>query len=572
MKWWIAALGMFLGVALLASAQAISGADVVKVAPILTQTQLPAGGISTLSLHLFILPRWHINSSHPSNFLIPTELVFSPPKGIDIKPAWPNPERVKVSFSPEPLDLYRGEVEVQLRLAAEKGIATGDYPLRGELRYQACNDEICLPPTKVDFTVPVIIVPPQDASPGTVALGTERDGRGKFLWMLLSAFFLGLGLNLTPCVYPMIPVTVAYFSRQSGNRITMTIILAIAYQLGIALTYSALGVAAALSGGMLGEALQRTWILALTAGLIAVFATSFLGLWHLRPPAMLVRRLPRGRGGPILGAALMGGFVGVVAAPCLGPVTASLFSYVATSQDVLRGWALFFVLSLGLGAPYVILALLGGRLKHLPKAGPWGTWVERILGVVLLGVSWYLVSPLLPSRVWSWGAATLATGGAIYLFVVGRGIAGRIFRILRWAMILSGFALAGVFLLSLGEASSGLNWIPYTPDVLAEAQEQGAPALLYFSADWCLPCKELSATTFRDPTILSATAEITLVKVDLTTAKSGASEKLRQDLVVVGVPTLIILGKEGQELWRNTGYITAADLTEALERSVQLEH
>jgi len=572
MKWLIAALALFLGIALLASGQGIPVADIARVEPALAQATLPSGGESTLTLRLFVFPGWHINSSHQSDDLIPTELVLFPPEGINMDPIWPEPEQVKVSFSQEPLLLYRGEVEVRVRLTAKTGAAIGSYSIQGELRYQACSDEICLPPAKADFRVPVVIIPPQGTSPAAVALGGDHSGGGKFLWMLLSAFLLGLGLNLTPCVYPMIPIAVAYFARRSGDRIMMTVVLALAYQFGIALTYSALGVTAALSGGMLGGLLQHAWMLALAAGLIAVFATSFLGLWHLRPPAMLVRRLPRGRSGPILGAALMGGFVGVVAAPCVGPVTASLFSYVVTSQDVLRGWALFFVLSLGLGAPYVILALLGRRLKHLPKAGPWGTWVERILGVILLGVSWYLVSPLLPSRVWSWGAAALATGGAVYLFVVGRGITGRIFRILRWAVTLSGLVLAGVFLLSLGEASPGLTWTAYAPSVLAKAREQGRPVLLYFSADWCLPCKELSVTTFRDPMVLSATAEITLVKVDLTTAASGTTEKLRQDLGLVGVPTLIILGKEGQELWRNMGYITAADLTEALEKSVLFVH
>lgn len=348
----------------------------------------------------------------------------------------------------------------------------------------------------------------------------------------------------------------------------MTIVLALAYQFGVALTYSALGVTAALSGGMLGGLLQHTWMLALSAALIAAFATSFLGLWHLRPPAMLVRRLPRGRGGPILGAALMGGFVGIMAAPCVGPVTASLFSYVATSQDVMRGWALFFVLSLGLGAPYVGLALLGGRIKRLPQAGPWSSWVEKALGVLLLGLSWYLVSSLLPVRAWLWGVVALATGGAIYLFVVGREIAGRIFKILRLTLTLSGFVLAGFFLFSLIGASPALTWTAYDPGVLTEAREQGHPVLLYFAADWCLPCKELAATTFRNPAVLSATSEIVLVKIDLTTTARGATEKLRQDFGVVGVPTLILLGKRGQELWRNTGYITATDLTEALETSL----
>ena len=572
MKWSIAALGLFLGIALLASGQGLPTAGVVKVELAPAQATLPSGGSSTLTLRLFILSGWHINSSYQSDDLIPSELLFFPPTGIELKSAWPDPEEVKVSFSLEPLALYRGEVEVRMRLTAEMGVATGSYSIQGELRYQACNDEICLPPATANFSVPVVIVPPQGPSPGAVALGADRGGGGKFLWMLLSAFFLGLGLNLTPCVYPMIPVAVAYFSRRSGDRIMMTVVLALAYQLGIALTYSALGVTAALSGGMLGGLLQHAWMLAIAAGLTAAFATSFLGLWHMRPPAMLVRRLPRGRGGPILGAALMGGFVGVVAAPCVGPVTASLFSYVATSQDVLRGWALFFVLSLGLGAPYVILALLGGRLKRLPRAGPWSTWVERILGVVLLGVSWYLVSSLLPPRVWLWGAAALATGGAVYLFVAGRGIMGRVFKMLRWTVTLSGFALAGFLLLSLGGTSPGLTWTPYHTGVFTDAQEQGRPVLLYFSADWCLPRKELSATTFRNSTVLSATAGITLVEIDLTTEGSGDTEKLRQDFGVVGVPTLILLGREGEKLWRNTGYITAADLTEALEKSLPVGH
>jgi len=109
MKWWTAALGLLLGIALLASGQGISTTAVVKVASAPTQATLPLGGESTLTLRLFILPGWHINSSHPSDVLIPTELLFFPAEGIEVKSVWPDPQESKVSFSPKPLALYRGK-------------------------------------------------------------------------------------------------------------------------------------------------------------------------------------------------------------------------------------------------------------------------------------------------------------------------------------------------------------------------------------------------------------------------------------------------------------------------------
>ncbi len=569
MKWWTAGLILLTGFALLGFGQGLPLSDVVKVQALPEAAELPLAGSTTVTLLISVLPGWHINSPEPSGVLIPTEVSLSLPDGMEAKPTWPSPEKVKVSFSPEPLDLYRGEVEVPIRFTAGKDVPPGKYTIQGKLAYQACNDEVCLPPAAVGFTLSLTVLPPRSVpvGAGTPADGGSVVGRGLILG-LITAFLLGLGLNLTPCVYPMIPIAVAYFSRQSEARVIKTIGLALSYQLGLALTYSALGVVAALSGGMLGELLQRSWMLALAAGVIAVFATSFLGMWHLRPPAILLRRLPRGRGGP-LGAFLMGSFVGVIAAPCVGPVTAALLSYVASSQDAIRGGALFLALALGLGAPYVGLALLAGRFKLLPRVGPWTTWVERLMGVLLIALSWYLVMPLVPARAWLWGAAALAAGGAGYLFFVGRGIPGRVFRTLRWAVVLLGIALASFILLPEGTPPPSLSWIPYSAESFTQARGEERPILLYFSADWCLPCKELSVTTFRSPEVISATRGVALIKVDLTAADDRAAEEFRRSFEVVGVPTLVILGPGGDELWRNVGYITAADLVDAIQKTLR---
>ncbi len=571
MKWWVAGLILLIGLVPLGFGQGLPLSDVVVVQPLPETVELSVAGGATVTLRLSILPGWHINSPKPSGVLIPTEVSFSLPEGVEARATWPPPEEVKVSFSPEPLALYQGEVEVPIRFTAGDAVPPGEYTVQGELVYQACNDEVCLPPTETSFTLSLTVLPPRSVpvGAGVPVGGGNVVGKGLILG-LITAFLLGLGLNLTPCVYPMIPIAVAYFSRQSEARVLKTIGLALSYQLGLALTYSALGVAAALSGGMLGELLQRSWMLALAAGVIAIFATSFLGLWHLRPPAVLLRRLPRGRGGP-LGAFLMGSFVGVIAAPCVGPVTAALLSYVASSQDAVRGGALFFALALGLGAPYVGLALLAGRFKHLPRVGPWATWVERLLGVLLIALSWYLVMPLLPARVWLWGAAALAAGGAVYLFLVGRGIPGRVFKALRWAVVLLGFALVCFILLPAETPPPSLTWTPYSAAAFARVREEERPILLYFSADWCLPCKELSVTTFRSPEVLSATEGLTLLKVNLTTADDRAAAEFRRSFEVVGVPTLIILGPNGDELWRNVGYITADDLVDAIKGALKQE-
>jgi len=549
-------------------------AQIPSVLPLVQVEAVPVeanpGGEAEILLRIDVLPGWHINAHRPSQgFLVPTTLKFAELSEIQIvEERWPDPKVRRLRFSEVPLELYEGAVEVILRIRVKPGVPPGTYVLRGELRYQACNDEVCVPPTSVEVAIPVEVraeeartaaevKPPSEG--GTTELWTHG-----FLWAMGAAFLVGLGLNLTPCVYPMVPVTVAFFAKAAGARLARTLGLALAYLLGIALTYSALGVLAALGGGMLGMALQHPAVLVFLAAVMVVLSLSFFGLYTLRAPAGLLRRLPRGRAGPA-GALLMGAVVGLVAAPCVGPATVAFISYVASLGDPLRGFLLFFALALGLGAPYVGLALLSGKLQRLPKAGPWTVWVEHLLGFFLLGMALYFLAPILPEAGLRIGTAAVAIGGGLFLLFSGLRRRSIALGVVSGLVAAIGLSL-GVWRLLPERGGPELPWVPYAPAVLLQAQEEQKPVLLYFSADWCVPCKELAATTFRDARVQESLRGLVLVKVDLTEV-DPEEDALRRRFQVLGVPTLVFLGPQGEERGRLVGYVARDAFLEALGRA-----
>jgi len=536
-------------------AQAVPPEAVVTVEAFPPVEPIARGEIAEVEIMVEILPGWHINSHQPDLVgLIATELLLTPPNGLEVsKVIYPDPVEKELPWAEVPLALYEGRVVIRVLIAAAEELPPGELTLPGTLRYQACNDEVCLPPEEIPVTIPLQIVP----TLGTVPEASEKtettsppgiigpllEERGLAL-VLVAVFLLGLGINLTPCVYPLIPVTVAYFGRGVGGTLH-TLSMALAYQLGLSLTYSGLGVLAALTGQLFGVLLRKPWVPALAATVLVLLALSFFGLYQLRPPRFLTRRLPQGKTG-LPAAFLMGLFVGAVVAPCVGPATVALLSYVSLTQDVALGFVLFFVFALGLGAPYVALALLASKVRNLPRGGAWTVWVERVLGFVLLGTALYFLAPLLPRQMTSWTAGGLAIAGGVYLGWLEPSKGGKVFRIARRAIGLAGVTL-GVLAFLPKEEGPGLAWEPYSSEAL---QEEGSPVLLYFYADWCLPCKELAATTFRDPRVIQALQGWLLLKVDLTRDTGGQASQER-DLLrrfqVAGVPTLILLGPAGEQ-------------------------
>ena len=306
---------------------------------------------------------WHINSNKPlDDFVIPTKLIFD---GTELVSAEYPPHTVRTfTFSGgQKLAVYEGTIQIPFTAKLQ----TGDT-IKGKLHYQACNDNVCLPPRDAEVTIDAnVISTPAPAAPATSSSFTPLSAAPKgaapigndrlsaayaehgLPLTLLILFVGGLALNLTPCVFPMIPITVGFFAMQSDGRRSRRFALSLAYVLGIVITYSALGVFAALSGRMFGSWLQSPAVLIGFAVLMLVLASSMFGVWEFRVPQFITNR-SAGRAG-VAGALTMGLFVGIVAAPCVGPVVVALFTLVAAIAKPATGLAMFATLAVGLGVP-----------------------------------------------------------------------------------------------------------------------------------------------------------------------------------------------------------------------------
>ena len=534
--------------AFVALARARAADDVVRA----QLTAAPAEAV----VEVTIAAGWHVNAHVPHEpFLVPTTLEIVPPAGVragDVRyPA--AVERVLPFSGGKPMALYEGHVRLTAPL---EGTATGAGTLRARLRYQACDDTRCLPPRTLELVT-------ERAGAAAAATGGASDVEGwvarwgwglTFLWIAA----LGMALNLTPCVYPLISVTVAFFGGRTGEA-RGTVGRALLYVLGVCITFSALGAMAALTGSLFGGALERPAVLGGIVALMVVLALANFGLYRVRMPAGVMRFAGRAGEGA-LGALFMGLTMGIVAAPCIGPIVVGLLLFVGARQSVPLGLGLFFTLGVGLGAPYVALALLAGRLRRLPRAGAWLGWMERLFGFLLLGLALHFATPLLAGR-WvrlGWAALLVGGGAALGLFTPAE-------RPFRWIARAVGLAAAGAGVAGLLAAppASPIAWAPFSDQALAAARSAGRPVLIDFEAAWCLPCREMERTTLRDPAVVRLASSFVALKADVT-AEDDAASALLDRFHVPGVPTYVLLGADGGERDRLVGYVPPRRMVEAL--------
>jgi thioredoxin:protein disulfide reductase len=368
------------------------------------------------------------------------------------------------------------------------------------------------------------------------------------VWTMLGIFMGGMALNLTPCVYPIIPITVSYFGGKSGQGQGRLAMHGLLYLAGLAVTNSALGVVAALTGGLMGALLQNPLVLAAVAAILVGFAASLFGFWELRLPGSLTQAASKSYAG-YFGSLFMGLTLGVVAAPCIGPFVLGLLTWVASMGSPWLGFLVFFTLSLGLGLPLFILALFSGSLEKLPRSGEWMLWVRKLMGWVLLGMAGYFIRPLLSEGVSTALLAGLALAAAIHLGWVDRSTATfRGFTWLKTAIALAGIIFATFLAGSWVFRGPGVTWQPYSDQALAQAQAAGKPVIIDFSATWCTPCRELDEITFHHPEVVKlADRDFVMFKVDLTQKGNPVHQRLLSQYDIKGVPTVVFLDRRGKE-------------------------
>ena len=612
MKQLLASLVLLLVVGSLASARAGGSSDSSEIPDQLVEAsgtvtvegggEFAPGSSFKLEIALDVAAGWHINAHVPADeFLIPTEVTLAAPEGVELgELTYPEPELLAFAFSPdEKLRVYQGRVVVvgDGKVGKPLDVAAA---IDGKLRFQACNDKSCLPPKKVAFSISLAGTTKAatsggfDPAPGaaaggssgvaaaasaaggsgpgiaaraaTAAGGFDLAGRG-LLSALLFVYVGGLLLNLTPCIYPMIPVTIGYFGNQSQGSVGRSFSLGAFYVLGMAVTYSTLGVVAALSGKMFGSLLQSPWVLGGIAGLMVALALSSFGLYEIRMPSVLTARASARTG--LMGSLAMGLLMGIVAAPCIGPFVAGLLTYVAKLGDPVRGFLLFFALALGLGTPFLFLAAFSGSLKALPRSGAWMLGVRRIFGILLLGAAVYFVGPLVPPDVYAVAWRMCAVAAAVYLLgyePLGQapGKLGIGFKSIFAGLVFLVFWVAGGF----GTAAvESIRFQPYSDALVTRAAAQGRPILVDFTADWCIPCRELEHRTFVDARVRERASGFMTLRADLTRDAPPEVEALMKRHGVDGPPTVLFLAPDGSE-WRDlrvVGFVEPAVFVEHLE-------
>ena len=526
--------------------------------------------------------------------------------------------------------IFHGEAVVVARLQREPA---GAQTVQLKADYQGCAEVgVCYPPlsqsvrvalpayspaspagkepgVKVDSAIPSRATPP---SPAPTAERTEsheaepdRLARllGKQRFLAIPAFFgFGLLLAFTPCVFPMIPILSSLIAGQ-GAQLTRrrALWLSLTYVLAMAATYTVAGVLAALLGQNVQAWFQNPWVIGAFSGLFILLALSMFGLYDLQLPAYLQHRLTQWsnqqRGGRHAGVAVMGFLSALIVGPCVAPPLIGALTFIAVTGDIALGAAALFALSLGMGAP---LLIIGASTGHwLPRAGHWMERIKSVFGVLLLAVALGLLERILPAAVSMVLWATLLIVIATYMGALQPVVHGAP----AWRTLVKGLGLVlliyGVLLL-VGVAAGGrdplqpLRGVGLMANIASATQSQspsfrrvktvvevedavraagGRPVMLDFYADWCVSCKELERETFADPTVRAALAGLVMLQADVT-ANDEADQTLLQRFNVIGPPAILFFDPNGQERRdrRVVGFMAAGPFSEHLRSVLQRQN
>ncbi|MBS3731916.1 MAG: thioredoxin family protein [Desulfobacterales bacterium] len=560
--------------------------DVLTITPDSEVYAVSPGGRTNFQLRVDLHENWHINSHQPKKaYLVPSQLELPPDSAFTIAALrFPRPRERNFAFSDEPVSVFEGTFTVSGRIRADKEASPGIHQPALEFTYQPCSDDACLSPEtlrqeiflKVEKTGEGGNDVPAGASaefePG--ASGTPPADQPAFfgridsaglLLSLVLVFFGGLALNLTPCVYPIIPVTISYFGAQSEGRTRRLFLLGLLYVGGMAVTYSAIGVVTALTGAVFGGLLQQTPVILTIVAIFMLLSLGMFGAYEFKLPDAWVNRLGGSRAG-FPGALFMGLTMGVIAAPCIGPFVLGLVAYVAARGDPVYGFLLFFFLSLGLGLPYLFLALFSGKIKLLPRSGQWMAGVRHIFGLVLLGMAVYFAAPLLPENFSGYALPGFGVIAAVYLLLIDR-TANNVFcfKIFKTAFSVLLLGVSVFFLISTAQKALP-DWQKFTQSGYTQSLENDRKMIIVFHADWCIPCRELKARTLSHPRVLEALDSFEVFQVDMTHAAAPQARQAREAFGIQGVPTVILISSQGTVVERIAGLVGPEKFTAALRR------
>ena len=436
----------------------------------------------------------------------------------------------------------------------------------GEIKvtYQGCSDDmVCYAPQTKVYKV----------KSEKLKVKSEEKKEDKFsqlfkqsIWIILGSFFVfGLLLSLTPCIFPMIPILSGLIVKNLKNPTPLKgFLVSLVYVLSMSITYTIAGVLAGLFGSNIQALFQNPYILSLFSLIFVALAFSMFGFFEIGLPHSIQTKLTiksnkAGESGGMIGVAIMGFLSALIVGPCVAPPLAGALIYIGQTGDALLGGSALFVMSLGMGVPLFIIGLGAG--KFMPRAGGWMIGVNRVFGVVMLGVAIWMISRVIPENITTILWAILAIGSGLYLnpFTQMQNYKEVIFKTL-------GFVLV--------EVGSIMIFKVMNPPIKIETQNKliwqntknldnlSGDVIVDFTAKWCVSCKEYEENTFSNSEVIKELKKYKLLRVDVTN-NSEIDKKLMQKYEIVGPPAILIF-KDGKLIKKIIGYKPPKEFLELL--------
>lgn len=393
------------------------------------------------------------------------------------------------------------------------------------------------------------------------------------IYAALAALLGGLAVSLTPCVYPMVAVTVSIFGAKQAKSRSQGMLLSLAFVLGIAAMLVPLGVIVGMGGGMFGAVLQSRAVIVGISLLFVIMAASMFGAFELTLPSSLNNKLAELGGIGYKGAFLLGWVCGLIATPCTGPVLTGILAWIATTQSASLGALAMAAFAFGLGTPFFVV---GAFAVQLPKSGRWMVHVKSALGIVLLVVAFYFLNN-------SFGFADAYVSGSLVFIAVSAvlalvglalgavhrefgepGVGVKVAKGLGIALVSVG-AFAGI--LGAVKPAEALTWERHDVEgALARAVTERRPLLLDFTAAWCGACKELDKKTFSEPRVGEELGRFVAVKVDATNNDDPKVEAMLARFKVLGLPTVVLFDSRGKEAVRFNDFVPPDEFLKSIQR------
>lgn len=374
------------------------------------------------------------------------------------------------------------------------------------------------------------------------------------LWIrILFALILGLLLSLTPCIYPMIPITVGILQAQGTKSVLRNFLLAATYSIGIATTFALLGLTAAFTGQIFGSLLGKPFFVFGLVLFLLYLAGSMIGFYDMYIPSFLQPRTQQYKGGSIVSVFLFGAVSGTIASPCLSPGLFLLLTIVSSIGSKLIGFLLLFAFGMGLGIPLLIIGTFSGSLNVLPSAGMWMVEVKKFFGFIMVGMCFFYLKNVVAWEILLWVlAATLLLSGIFYLYQAHK-VYGwkKFYNMLGMILIIAAVGTTFKAFQSLNPIAESSNnevaWMTDYDAALATARAENKKIFVDITAPFCSICKVIDKKMFHNTTVVTHLDNFVPMKID-NKEENEQHAKLQEKWLIKGVPAFLIIDPQTEQI------------------------